>query len=404
VLQPVTVPSADVRIVPDSCPDPSEPGNRAQFILDFIEFKNVEGASLMSPTLGLDVIWTPADGQFTGSLNQWSPSYVLKPEVISFRSSDPDDMGQVQAKYFTGFNMQANTFSQTINMNVYLDNTQIATLAINHNGQSEHPYAFTPQAGYMMQVQAEETSPPPTWQLYSINWIFEPWPDTTTRDSFFSDLGYVGSKFMQGMVLPMETGGQSVTFNVTGDCGQKATMGPVSTPNLCKMDVAFAFSPCNTYPSDVFIASQIQIQPNQAARFWYDQIKWIWEPEPELVPSWVTQPTDHDFATWHHHRDCFIAYRGGNGTPALYITTEYGTEAYPLDPVTPNQYVRCYRVLKPQKAKWRSYRVEGCGLFRLYIRDSVVRVKEWGSTAPYVDAQPFGDLSRTNGAPGGAKI
>ncbi|HEY6369854.1 MAG TPA: hypothetical protein VIX37_04700, partial [Candidatus Sulfotelmatobacter sp.] len=82
----------------------------------------------------------------------------------------------------------------------------------------------------------------------------------------------------------------------------------------------------------------------------------------------------------------------------------YGTESYPLDPVTPDVYTRCYRVLKPQKAKWRSYRVEGCGLFRLYIKDCVVRVKEWGSTALYVNAQPFGDLSRVNGVPGGARI
>ena len=405
VLRQVTVPDPyNVRIVPDFCPDPSEPGNRAQFILDFPEFKEKLGASLMSPTLGLDIIWTPADGQFSASLNQWCPSYVLKPEVISFRTSDPDDMGQLQAKYFTGFNMEANTFGWSMGLNVYLDNSEIATITVLHNGQSEHPYAFNPQAGYMMQVQAHDIQPPPTWQLYKINWIFEPWPDSTTRDSFPSDLGYVGSKFMQGMVVPMETGGQPVTFNVTGDCGQKATMGPVSTPNLCKMDLAFAFSPCNTTPSDPFIASQIQISPNSNARIWYDQIKWIWEPEPELVPSWVTQPTDHDFATWHHHRDCFIAYRGGNGTPSLFITTEYGTEAYPLDPVVPNQYVRCYRVLKPQKAKWRSYRVEGCGLFRLYIKDSVVRVKEWGSPGPYVNAQPFGDQSRVNGAPGGAKI
>jgi len=178
-------------------------------------------------------------------------------------------------------------------------------------------------------------------------------------------------------------------------------MGPVSTPNLCKQDIAFSFSPCNTSPSDPFIASSIQIIPNAPARIWYDQIRWIWEPEPELVATWMTQPTNHDFATWHHHRDCFIAYRGGNGTPTLYITTEYGTEAYPLDPVTPNQYVRCYRVLKPQKAKWRYYRVEGCGLFRLYIKDCSVRVKEWGAMGPYITAQPFGDLSRTNG---GARI
>ena len=399
----MTVPGGETAITPDFCPNPSEPGNRAQFILDFLEFKNKQGASLMSPTLGLDIIWKAADGQFSPSLNQWQPSFVLKPEVISFRSSDPDDMGVLQAKYFTGFNLEANTWGLPLSLNVLLDSKQIANLSIVHDGQSEHPYAFTPQAGYLAQVQQADQgiAPPPTWQLYKINWIYEVWPDATTRDSFFSDLGYTGSKFMQGLVLPMETGGNPVTFNVAGDCGQKAVMGPVSTPNLCKMDVAFSFSPCNSSPSEPFIASSVQIQPNAPARFWYDQARWIWEPEPELVATWQTQPTDHDLATWHHLRDCFVAYRGGQGTPTLYVTDEYETVAYPLDPVVPNQYVRVYRVLRPMKAKWHSYRVEGCGLFRLYLKDSVLRIKEWGSTSTYINVQSFGELSRTNG---GARI
>lgn len=407
-LQPITVPGPQVPITPDFCALPSQPGNRAQFICDFVEFVNTDGAALMSPTLGLDIIWTAADSQFSPSLNQWSPAYVLKPEVISFRTTDPDDLGALQAKYFTGLNLAANTFGQNTQLDVYIDAVPAGQLAVNHNGQVEKPYAFTPAAGYLAQLQMSypqnTLGQPVTWQYYKANWIYEVWPDAVARSSFFSDLGYTGAKFLQGMVMPMETGGQNVTFQVNSECGQSVTMGPVSTPSLCKNEIPFSFGPCNASPSDPFIAHVVQIVPNDPARIWYDNIKWIWEPEPELVSTWVTQPTDHDFPTFHHHRDCFIAYRGGNGTPALYITTEYGTETYPLDPVTTNQYVRCYRVLKPQKAKWRSYRVEGCGLFRLYIRDCVVRVKEWGSTGPYVSAQPFGDLSRVNGAPGGARI
>ncbi|HEY6370803.1 MAG TPA: hypothetical protein VIX37_09505, partial [Candidatus Sulfotelmatobacter sp.] len=372
VMRDIEVPGPESAMTPDFCPPPPQPGSRAQFVLDFQEFIDQLGASLMSPTLGLDIIWNGADGQFSGSLNQWQPSFVLKPPVISFRASDADDLGVLQAKYFTGLNLEANTFNQTLALNVLIDGGLVSTLVINHNGQSEKPYGFVPHAGY--ETQLEMNAPqsvngePPTWQLYKINWIYEVWPDSVVRDSFFSDLGYTGAKFMQGMVVPMETGGNPVTFQVNSDCGQSVTMGPVSTPNLCKNDIPFSFGPCNTSPSNPFIAHEVQIVPNNAVRIWYDKIKWIWEPEPELVATWVTQPTDHDFATWHHHRDCFIAYRGGSGTPTLYITTEYGTESYPLDPVTPDVYTRCYRVLKPQKAKWRSYRVEGCGLFRLYIK------------------------------------
>jgi hypothetical protein len=131
--------------------------------------------------------------------------------------------------------------------------------------------------------------------------------------------------------------------------------------------------------------------------FW-DEVKWIWEPAPELAYTWDTQPTDHDLPGWHSLRDCYIAYQGGQGAPTLTITTEYGAISYPLDPVVPDQYVRCYRVLQPQKARWRSYRVEGCGAFRLYKRDTEVRAKSWGNAGPYISAQPFGGPSRVDGA------
>lgn len=498
-----------VTMSPVTVPPPSfSPGVRNQFPLDFVEFENAGGNGLISPTLGLDIRWIGADGQFAATINEWQPSFVAKPELIQFRASDRDDQGANQAKYLMGANIEADTRSftnpaapgaaQTVNLNVIIDGAVVATLSVTHNGQLEIPYAWEPVAGYEFQVQFEVQTPTVWWQLYKVSWIFEPWPDAVARKypfmnlgtsgakyikgivmpietggvpgtfgvwgddadtnytwsettenlkktgksvdlpapfvaheiqfstltacriwpneakvdfdpwpesstnvSSFSNLGYEGAKFMQGAVIPMETGGNSVSLTVTSDCGQSVTLGPVSTPAGCKNEFAFSFSPCNTSPSNPFIAHEVQVAPTSDARVWYDEIRWIWEPEPELVATWVTQPTDHDFPTWHSMRDCFIAYRGGLGTPTLYVTTDYSTESYPLDFVAPGMYMRCYRVLKPQKAKWRSYRVEGCGLFRLYIKDCAVRVKEWGSTGPYISAQPFGDLSRTNG---GARI
>ena len=125
----------------------------------------------------------------------------------------------------------------------------------------------------------------------------------------------------------------------------------------------------------------------------------VWEPIPELTNTWETQETHSDLGGCGHLRDCFIAYMGREGTPTLTITTEYGSMAYTLDPVTPGQFVRCYRVLSPQKSKWRRYRLDAPGVgVRLYQKDSVIRVKEWGSAGPYLNSQPFGDDSRASGA------
>src|SRR5262249_27344723 len=147
------------------------------------------------------------------------------------------------------------------------------------------------------------------------------------------------------------------------------------------------------------VAHEIQVKPlGNLARVWYDEIEWVWEPIPELAYSWVTEPTDHDLPGFHHLRDVYIAYMGGTGAPTLTITTEYGTQNYPLDAVSAGQYVRAYRVVQPQKAKWRSYRVESCGGFRLFKKDCEVRVKAWGSNGPFSSALPFGGPSRADGA------
>lgn len=504
-ITPNTIPQAAGFPPPPTLPPPPPSGGveRTQYTLDFFDWMIAGGKGLLNNTLGLDVRWLAPDGQFTTTINQWQPSFIVKPEVLSFRAQDRSDENATQAKYLMGMNMEANTniFDVTpvpsFVLNVIIDGQVIAQPLVQHDGQTIKPYAWEPVAGYEFQVQMSYPQGV-NWQLFKVNWLFEPWPDAIARKypfqnlgtsgakyirgivmpmetggqpgtvnlwgddadtnynwtkttenlkktgkvldlpapfvaheiqfstktncriwpgevkvdfdpwpemstdvSSFTDLGYQGSKFFQGIVFSAETGGQPRQITVNSDCGTSVTLPVVQTPSGCKNTFAFSFSPCNNPPSEPFIASQVQIVPDGDIRIWNDETRYVWEPEPELVATYQTQPTDHDMATWHHLRDCFIAYRGGSGAPTLYIQTEYGTESYLLDYVGPNVYTRCYRVLKPQKAKWRSYRVEGCGLIRLYIKDCAVRVKEWGSTGPYVSAQPFGELSRTNG---GARI
>lgn len=479
---------------------PGPPDQRSQYTFDFLEFKAMDGQGFLNPTLGLDVMWTAASGQFAEQLFQWQPSFIPKPEFVEFRATDPNDAGATQAKYLMGANIEANTLNQPIEVGLFVDGQAITVLNMQHNYQSIKPYAWEPVAGYEFQVQLVLGPAVNALQLFKINWIFEPWPDAIARkypfqnlgtsgdkyikgivmpmetganpasialwaddgnttlqwdnkqtlnlkktgvvldlpngpftahelqfstltasriwpgeakidfdpwpesatdDSSWMDLGYNGAKFVQGAVIPMETGGQPVSLTIRNECSQYVTLPARQTPALCKQSFAFSFSPCYSPASDVFIAHEIQISPGSDARIWYNEIHWIWEPMPELVPSWVTQPTDFDLPGWHSLRDCYIAYMGGTGAPRLVITTEYGDLSYTLDAVTAGQYTRCYRALQPQKAKWRSFRVESCGGMRLFLKDCEVRAKAWGDSGPYKSFQPFGDLSRTNG---GARI
>jgi len=387
---------------------PSTLGVRMQFPLDFLEFVNAGGWGLLSPTLGLDVIWVGNSGQFAASLNEWQPTFVIKPELIEFRATDRDDQGLNKAKYLMGCNIEADTrefidpttglpliapnITQTINVNVIVDNNVVATLTLYHPGQTEKPYGFEPVAGYEFQVQFQfETQATVWWQLYKVSWIFEPWPDDVARKYPFTNLGDTSDKFIQGIVLPMETGGKDTTVGVWFDDSNQTEAWTKSTLPLKKTGVVLDM------PQPI-IAHFIQFQTVTPGRIWPEEAKVVWEPVPELTNTWQTQETDHDLATWHHLRDCFIAYMGNGDAPVLEIDDEYETMRYTLDPAAVNQFVRAYRVLKPMKAKWHRYRVTSVAGIRLYVKDTVVRLKEWGSTGPYLNAQPFGDLSRASGA------
>lgn len=369
------------------------PDQRQQFTFDFLEFLNAGGKGLLTTTLGLDIRWIAADGQFTETINQWQPSYIAKPEFIEFRATDPEDQGATQAKYLMGANIEANTQGIEEILAVIIDTQTVANLHINHPTQSIKPYAWEPVAGYEFQVQLVLAPGANALQLFKIQWIFEPWPDSVARKYPFSSYGETGDKFIQGVVLPMETGGQPCTVGLWSDDTNLVQQWTKTTQPLKKTGVVLNIE-------QPFTAHFLQFQTITPGRIWPNEAKVIWEPIPELANTWQTQQTDFDMSGWSSLRDCYIAYMGGNGAaPTLYITDEYETVAYLLDPVTSGQYTRCYRVLKPMKAKWHSFRLEGPGPgVRLYQRDTVIRAKEWGSSGPYVNVQPFGDASRASGA------
>jgi hypothetical protein len=563
---------------------------RGEYTLEFLDFVNNNGIGFLGPTLGLDIRWIAPDGQFGSSLNQWGPSFVPKPEPIGNRPSDRSDDGWPQAKFLRGMVLEANTEGVAYNLDILVDGSHIAQVTINHPGQTEIPYSWTPVAGYLFQVMMQWPEQA-NWQLYGVRWVwdkwpdfsgiqspwlnlgtskpkyirsftmpiagpatpvsfqvttddgnwttvsvtpdapliktsvqfpfnppilahqvqlapttstrawyeeivwdaeewpeletmhgpwqapgssgaiylrslevpvetggvaaslsllidpngassplgtvttgaliksvfplvpaapivghefqirslnrcrvwwgeakwdFEPWPELSTARSAFTDCGYKGAKFMQGLIVPLDTNGQPVSLRIDYD-GGSVTVGPTTTPAGAKTPVAFSFSPCNAFPSDPFIAHELQITPLAPCRVWYEEIDWRWNPVPELAYTWDTQETTHDLPGYHYLRDGFIAYMGNGDIPRLTITTQYGALQYPLE-YSNGVYVRLYRVLQAQKAPWRSYRVESCAGLRLFKKDCEVRAKAWGDTGTFRGFEPFGDLSRTDPA------
>jgi hypothetical protein len=62
-------------------------------------------------------------------------------------------------------------------------------------------------------------------------------------------------------------------------------------------------------------------------------------------------------------------------------------------------YRKTYLILPPNKAKLYTYSlINSPAGFRLFKKDCEVRVKQWGSTGPYIPFNPFGGPHRADGA------
>jgi hypothetical protein len=83
------------------------------------------------------------------------------------------------------------------------------------------------------------------------------------------------------------------------------------------------------------------------------------------------------------------------------ITLLVDVDGGSFERVIPNSggaYRKTYLILPPNKAKIYSYSLSSTAGFRLFKKDCEVKVKQWGSTGPYLSFNPFGGQHRNDGA------
>jgi hypothetical protein len=131
------------------------------------------------------------------------------------------------------------------------------------------------------------------------------------------------------------------------------------------------------------------------------------EPEPESATIYKTQPTTFDLPSFHFLRDGFIAHRS-TVDMVLTVTIDRG-DGVGVDyeyPITHNSgnYKKSYVVFRAVKGKYTQFSlstvedtIPPAGA-RIYLRDSIVNVGEWGRQGSYLAARPFGEVSRVSGA------
>jgi hypothetical protein len=226
-------------------------------------------------------------------------------------------------------------------------------------------------------------------KLYAWQPSFIPQPvDMGITPSDWDDDGYLGAKWLQGCIIEADTQNIARSIQVQGDNGVVgATIGAQFSGQGVQ---AFSWPP--------FITHVMRIVPTDAGDTWKNyKVQWVWEPEPELAVYWVTQGTDHDLQGFMHVKEVQIAH-----VSTADIGLQISVDAVPLPLLTiPNSggtYRKTYLILPPNKAKIYTYSLIANPGFRLFKKDCEVKVKQWGSTGPYLSFNPFGGPHRADGA------
>lgn len=213
---------------------------------------------------------------------------------------------------------------------------------------------------------------------------------TVARATDWDDDGYEGAKFFQGFILQANSLNVPATITVEYDGGSIAQAFP-NVNHSTETEIAYSF----TTP---FIAHQVRVLSNSPIAFMAPfRIKWIWEPAPELAKNWITQPTSFGLRGYLHHRDTYLAIQSTD-VVVLQITPDAQPPVNISFASTGGLVLKPYSALPPAKCKMAQYAVTSCSPFRLFQKDSELRVKQWGDSGPYQVMRAYGGLSFENGA------
>lgn len=357
------------------------PAAETQVIVDLSD-----GDGFLYRNVALGFTWSSLR---TIRLFEWIPSFLVKPSSSILRVSDWDDAGFQGRKYVRGVKLWADTYDQTRQVNVEVNGGIIAAslTSVRHNGEQLIPYAFpTPFTAELIRLSPVD---PNTWRLWQPIWVYDKYPELISLITGWTNGGYPGAKWVQGIRLCADTGGLDVQLQIQYDGGQT---GPLLTVNHNGKQTL-------PYSWPGFIAHDLRFVPATACGIFEEETQWVFEPEPDLASYWDTQPTTHDLIGWQTPHDGYLAYISTQPIN-LVITPNNGpviTVVMPAQPI----YSKTYFLLPPMKATSFQYQVNdnatGTGL-RLFMRDCELRVKSWGDQGSFQSKNPFGDITRLRGA------
>lgn len=302
------------------------------------------------------------------------------------------DFGDSRAEKLFGDIMidHSGTITVTPGYNNFLNTLGNQTLTTGIFARAQSIYDVEGGAGFQAKNLALSiTSTDPFMILHEWQPSYVPRPeDSKLRWTDFHNDGQAGAKFLQGLVLTANTKGTTRTVRVEGDGGVLiATLQVLHNGYVTK---AYPGAGDTWTPT---ITHMMRLVPQDAGQWEIFDVKWVWDPAPELATKWQTQGTTHDFYDFQHIRRIWLAVQ--STTDVTLLLNIDGTDYTYVIPSTGGAYRKVELPVQARKGKLWTYTFTSSQPFRLFSRDTVVEVHGWGEDGPYKKMQPFGDLHRT---------
>lgn len=229
-------------------------------------------------------------------------------------------------------------------------------------------------------------------------WIFDPYPDLSPLITPYTDGGYDGAKFVQGLKLEA-AGSANITVEYDGD-----QTGPNFDADHTDSDgVGVLLTKAYSFQNP-FIAHDLRLSTTGDTDIMrLGKITWVYQPAPELVTHWVTQGSSFGIPGYLFLKDGYIAHQSTADLILTVIMADFGTVSFTI-PASGGLYMKNYILLgtgitRTLKDKLFRFRVDSAQPFRLFERDCEIRAHPWDG-GQYVVLRPFGDVE----GPDGAKI
>lgn len=288
--------------------------------------------------------------------------------------------------YYTGLDLDINTFGVEKTFNVYVDGTLVTNpvtsttdFAVTANGRQVVHLTFGPGRGHIYRYVATDTN---DCLLYNHRWHLQEEPSEQTNwNQNFSILGTHTDKWIKGVKLECDTFGEDKTVTIEVDGAVAATL-TINTPDRRVVHEAFAqvrgrvvrILPTDNNPGRLYSASL------------------IFDEEPLGLDRWETQELHLGASGWKALLEGWITLRS-SATVTLTVThvREDGSttdRTYTL-PNTAGLKAPHYLTFEADKSVLFKFLFTSDNDFWLYREESALKVMDWRGGVREI--QPFGN-------------